>query len=189
MCGCPETGPGGRKMAAIPLPEAVPMRTLDQYLHAYAQSHQNPVNQIVHVICVPAIFFATLGLLWLIPVGRWVPGLPAQYADWVNGATLLMPLAGAFYLRLSFMSLVIGSAWTLLSVALILAIRDAGLPLFGLSAAVWLLAWAVQFYGHHVEGAKPSFADDALFLLIGPLFVQRKLNRLVVSGSLHPRLR
>jgi uncharacterized membrane protein YGL010W len=35
----------------------------------------------------------------------------------------------------------------------------------------------VQFWGHKVEGAKPSFADDLVFLLIGPLFVQQKLQR------------
>ena len=44
----------------------------------------------------------------------------------------------------------------------------------------------MQFYGHHVEGAKPSFADDVQFLLIGPLFVMQKFNRLITTGSLRP---
>lgn len=164
------------------------MRTLDQFLHAYAVSHQNPLNQIIHVICVPAIFFATLGLGWLVPVGRFIPGVPADIAPWINVATLSMPFAALFYLRLSFGSFVIGTVWTVLSVILILAIQHAHLPLFAISAAVWVVAWAVQFYGHHVEGAKPSFADDLLFLLIGPLFVQQKLRRWVTTGSMRPRI-
>ena len=50
------------------------------------------------------------------------------------------------------------------------------------SAAAWarccapVAAWAAQFYGHKVEGAKPSFAEDMLFLLIGPLFVVDELG-------------
>ncbi|MGQ0530780.1 MAG: Mpo1-like protein [Panacagrimonas sp.] len=115
-----------------------PIRTLKQFLDAYALSHQNPLNQIIHVICVPAIFFATLGLLWLVPIGRAIPGAPADLAHWINAATVLMPIAGLFY-------------------------------------------------GHHVEGAKPSFADDILFLLIGPLFAQHKLHRLTRTAALWPQ--
>lgn len=163
------------------------MRTLDQYHDAYAVSHRNPLNQVIHVICVPAIFFATLALLWLVPVGRFVPGLPAEVAAWINLATLLMPLAGVFYLSLSFGSFLVGVIWTVLSVLLILAIRHAHLPLFAIAATVWVVAWIAQFYGHHVEGAKPSFADDILFLLIGPLFVQQKLQRWITTGSLQAK--
>jgi uncharacterized membrane protein YGL010W len=163
------------------------MRTLNAFLDAYAVSHQNPLNQIIHVVCVPAIFFATLGLLWLVPIGRAIPGVPADLAHWINAATVLMPIVGLFYLRLSFGSFLTGMSWAALSVLAILAIEHAGLPLFAISAAIWLLAWAVQFYGHHVEGAKPSFADDILSLLIGPLFVQQKLQRWLTTGSMRPR--
>ncbi|MEL0029039.1 MAG: Mpo1-like protein, partial [Perlucidibaca sp.] len=40
------------------------MRTLTEFLDAYRESHRHPVNVVVHVICVPLIFFSTLGLLW-----------------------------------------------------------------------------------------------------------------------------
>jgi len=36
---------------------------------------------------------------------------------------------------------------------------------------VWIAAWALQVYGHKVEGKKPSFVEDLVFLLIGPIFV------------------
>lgn len=163
------------------------MRNLKQLLDTYAESHQNPVNQWIHVFCVPAIFFATLGLLWLVPIGRFIPGVPADIAPSINLATAFCVLVGIpYYLRLSFGSLVIATVWTLLSIAAITAIQSHGLSLFWISAIVWAVAWAVQFYGHHVEGAKPSFADDVQFLLIGPLFVMQKVNRLVTTGSIHP---
>jgi uncharacterized membrane protein YGL010W len=163
------------------------MRTLKQFLDTYAESHQNPLNQVIHIICVPAIFFATLGLMWLVPVGRFIPGISAEMAPNINLATLFVVLIGLpYYLRLSVGSLIIGASWSLLSFAGIVAIQSHGLSLFWISASVWVIAWAVQFYGHHVEGAKPSFADDVQFLMIGPLFVMQKINRFVTTGSIRP---
>jgi uncharacterized membrane protein YGL010W len=45
------------------------------------------------------------------------------------------------------------------------------------AAVLWIAAWVLQFYGHQVEGAKPSFIEDLVFLLIGPLFVMDKVYR------------
>lgn len=165
------------------------MRTLEQFLDTYAVSHQNPLNQVIHVICVPAIFFATLAMMWLVPVGRFIPSVPADIAPSINLATLFMPVAGIFYARLSLGSLVTGTIWTVLSVLLVLAIQHAHLPLLAIAATVWIAAWLGQFYGHHVEGAKPSFADDILFLLVGPLFVQQKLVRWATTGSMQAKPR
>ena len=163
------------------------MRTLKQFLDTYAESHQNPVNQWIHVFCVPAIFFATLGLLWLVPIGRFIPGVSADLAPNINLATVFALFVGMpYYLRLSFGSFAIGAVWSLISFAAIAAIQSHGLSLLWISATVWIVAWAIQFYGHHVEGAKPSFADDVQFLMIGPLFVMQKINRLVTTGSIHP---
>ena len=45
----------------------------------------------------------------------------------------------------------------------------------GVRQLTWLLAWAVQVWGHKVEGKKPSFVDDLVFLLVGPMFVSIEL--------------
>lgn len=152
------------------------MRTLKQFLNEYQVSHQNPVNSLIHMVCVPAIFFSSLGLLWAIPVGRWFGAAP-EIAPWINPVTLALPLVTYFYTKLSWGSLAAMAVWFALSLAGILAIQSAGGPLVWISAAVWVIAWAVQVYGHKVEGAKPSFADDMVFLLIGPLFVMQKLYK------------
>jgi uncharacterized membrane protein YGL010W len=45
---------------------------------------------------------------------------------------------------------------------------------------LFAVAWVGQFIGHAIEGARPSFFKDVLFLMIGPLwlisFVYRKLG-------------
>jgi uncharacterized membrane protein YGL010W len=154
------------------------MRTQKQFLDSYAESHQNPLNQVIHVVCVPVIFFATLGLLWAVPVGRWL-GLSPELAPWINLATLGAVGGLAFYARMSALSLFAMTVWFALSVAGIVGIKAVGLPLVWTCAALWAIAWAVQFYGHEVEGAKPSFLDDMVFLLIGPLYVMDKFYRRV----------
>ncbi|MBX2987741.1 MAG: DUF962 domain-containing protein [Bdellovibrionaceae bacterium] len=42
------------------------------------------------------------------------------------------------------------------------------------SVIVFVVGWIGQFYGHKVEGKKPSFFKDVAFLLIGPLWVLQK---------------
>jgi uncharacterized membrane protein YGL010W len=41
---------------------------------------------------------------------------------------------------------------------------------FLLSLAIFVVAWIGQFIGHKIEGKKPSFFKDLLFLLIGPIW-------------------
>lgn len=146
------------------------MRSLSRFLSDYGESHRNPVNQWVHIICVPLILVSSLGLLWLVPLGQWL-GLSAAWAGWVNGATLLGVLSGILYLRLSPWVFVLMVGWFALSVWIILAIQGAGWPLLWICVAVWVLAWIGQVWGHKVEGKKPSFIEDLVFLLIGPVFV------------------
>jgi uncharacterized membrane protein YGL010W len=43
------------------------------------------------------------------------------------------------------------------------------------SVGIFASAWIGQFYGHHIEGKKPSFINDLQFLLIGPAWVIQNL--------------
>lgn len=150
------------------------MRNLQTFLDAYVEHHRHPLNALIHCVCVPLITFTSLALLWLVPVGRWL-GLAAPLAPYVNLATLLALPIFVFYIRLSVLGALLMALWFFASVAGIVAIQAAGLPLLAISAGLWLLAWVVQIYGHKIEGKKPSFFDDLVFLLIGPLYVNDKL--------------
>ncbi|HAB04026.1 DUF962 domain-containing protein [Alloalcanivorax venustensis] len=150
------------------------MRDLSTFLHDYGDSHRHPVNQWVHIFCVPAIFVSTLGLFWLIPVGQWL-GLEGAAAYWVNGGTLLAVLCMPFYLRLSMGVSLLMLGWLAVSIAVVTLVDRSALSLGWSALVLWLVAWAVQVWGHKVEGKKPSFTDDLVFLLVGPVFVSLEL--------------
>jgi uncharacterized membrane protein YGL010W len=140
--------------------ETLAHRQVDVLLAKYAESHLNPVNEAIHCVCIPAIVFSFLGLIWALhPLA----------------ALMATVLSLAYYLRLS-LAFAFGM---LLMSGLILWIL-ALLPqeqIWKLSLAVFVLAWIGQFIGHKIEGKKPSFFDDLRFLLIGPLFVLGLLYR------------
>lgn len=159
------------------------MRSRETFLKAYAASHQQGTNQLIHMICVPLIFFTSTGLLWSVPLDGLVPG-DFDSKGWFNLATLAALPITIFYARLGLRSLCTGLGWMLLSALGCVALLAAGAPLVGLCVVLWLAAWVAQLYGHKLEGAKPSFADDLVFLLIGPLFVQEKLMRRLNTGTM-----
>jgi len=160
------------------------MRSRQQFISAYAESHQNLVNEIIHIICVPAIFFCTAGLAWSVPIGTAPAFVPPGLASWWNLASLAFIPVAIFYARLGFGTLLTGLCWIGLTLLGLHAMQSAGLPMLWICLAAWIVAWIIQVYGHKVEGAKPSFVDDLVFLLIGPLFVTEKLFELLRTGSL-----
>ncbi len=165
------------------------MRSRQALMQEYAASHSQITNQIIHMICVPIIFFTSTGLLWSVPLDRLVPIAGFDSDGWFNLATVVAVPIAIYYAMLGLPTLVTGLLWMLSAGLACLALQSAGVSLLIPCAAAWLVAWVVQIYGHKIEGAKPSFFDDLVFLLIGPLFVHEKLVRLITTGSIQPRLR
>jgi len=48
-------------------------------------------------------------------------------------------------------------------------------PLCPVSLLIFVIAWIGQFYGHKIEGKKPSFLKDVQFLSIGPAWAIHKI--------------
>ena len=67
---------------------------------------------------------------------------------------------------------------TLLMVAIIMKLDELHL-LFIFSVVFFIISWVLQFIGHKIEGKKPSFLKDLLFLLIGPLWVLKSLFNVI----------
>ena len=42
---------------------------------------------------------------------------------------------------------------------------------YSCAGGLFVVAWIFQFYGHKVEGKKPSFLKDLQFLLVGPVWL------------------
>jgi len=155
------------------------MRKIDQLLSEYGESHQNVTNKTIHWICVPAIFFSIVAMIASIPndflqiVFGNVPLL--------NWASVILLLVMIYYVSLS-IPLSIGML--LLSLACLVAInalaKTFATPLWLIALIIFVVAWIGQFYGHKVEGKKPSFFKDLQFLLIGPAwlmhFIYKKIG-------------
>ena len=147
---------------------------LPSLLNEYRQSHSDPINIRIHLICVPVIVFSTLALLWPLNLGLF--GVAGALGEWANGAVLTVTFAMLYYASAGLRALLGMAAFGGAAIALIVAIENAGGPLFTIAGTAFITAWAVQLYGHKIEGAKPSFFKDLQFLLIGPLFVLDELG-------------
>jgi uncharacterized membrane protein YGL010W len=151
------------------------MKTAQEWFDEYAISHQNETNQLVHYICVPVIFFSVIGLLMSIPT-TFLERTFGLYNPFIeNWATVVGIIISFFYLRLGFwyfiemlfviLLCIIGNYWLSNNTNLLYA-----------SITIFVLGWIGQFWGHKIEGIKPSFIKDLQFLLIGPLWVIQKLG-------------
>ena len=141
-------------------------------LTQYAQYHRDRRNISTHFIGVPMIVFA-VGVLLSRP-GFMVGGLMLSPA-WV-----LFALVTLWYLTRG--ELVLGMAASAgMAVLLLLAHRvPGGLgPWLGWGLGFFVVGWLIQFVGHYYEGRKPAFADDAVGLLVGPMFVVMELLALL----------
>lgn len=145
---------------------------LEAFFNSYSDDHRNQTNQAIHVVAVPAILWSVVALLWCLPpLITWF-----QNGIW---AALAMFAAWAFYNRLSrplgfgmlAIFFVFGCSCRLLE-------AEIGLRgLLWLAVGVFVIAWIAQFVGHKIEGRRPSFFTDLVYLLIGPIWVLAKLYR------------
>ncbi len=152
------------------------MKKIDALFLEYGESHQNETNKAIHWICVPLIFFSIVGLIASIPAEplvRLMDGSP--YANW---ATVLLVLVIVYYVSLS-ISLAVGMMlFGVLCLFLVnLIVRLDFAPLWLVSVIIFVVAWIGQFYGHKVEGKKPSFLKDIQFLMIGPAWLMHFLYK------------
>lgn len=140
---------------------------LNEYVRQYSEDHQNPVNIVIHKICVPAIMFSVLGLLKALPI-------PGAWPLWLDWSTLFVMAAMGFYINLGNSRVVAGIGVMLLSMLLVLEwLRP---RFFILSLVIFIVAWIAQFIGHKIEGKKPSFFTDLFYLLIGPIWTLKALS-------------
>lgn len=127
------------------------MKTINQWFDEYSESHQNKTNKAIHWVCVPTILFSIIGIL-------------AHFSALLTA--LLLLLSFVFYARLDLV-LAVAMAALLVVMAWLIYTLPVGV---GFYIGLFVLAWIGQFYGHKVEGKKPSFFKDLQFLLIGPVW-------------------
>ncbi len=154
------------------------MRKIDHLFSEYAESHQNSTNKTIHWICVPLIFWSILGFISLIPS----PHIFIEYFGMISIVSLVaIFLVTFFYFRLSWRIALIMVFIMLLMEHLVYFINiEFQHKSWICFLSVFVLSWIGQFYGHKIEGKKPSFLKDLQFLLVGPIwllhFILKKLG-------------
>lgn len=146
------------------------MRELQSLLSEYGESHKNSTNKLIHWVCVPLIFFSIVALIYAIPSEI----LKATIGDYwlANWATIALVIVVIYYFKLSevvALGMLVFSIICLLVCSLLTA--SISTPLWKIALLIFVLAWIGQFYGHKIEGKKPSFLKDLQFLLIGPAWL------------------
>jgi len=157
------------------LQEAI-TRPVDRFFAAYSDDHRHPTNQWLHVLCVPAIVWSLLALVYCIPLSA---GLPT------GSLAAVMAIASvAFWLWLSVPIGLGAAAMMALSWGSVAALHAAfGTTVLAvIGASVFVVAWVGQFIGHHIEGRRPSFFTDLVYLMIGPVWVLAKGYRKLSVG-------
>ena len=143
------------------------VREVDVWFDEYGQSHRHGVNKAIHTVCVPLIVISLIGMLWSLPV-------PAEFTEIspaLNWGTTFL-LASVVYYFIMSMPLAFGMLpFVLVTVIAVQWMDRVPGPLWSLSAGLFILGWVGQFFGHMIEGRKPSFFRDLQFLMIGPLWL------------------
>ena len=141
------------------------VKSLEVNLTQYAAYHRDRRNIATHFVGIPMIVFAIVLALATV-------SFPFANVA-VTLAALVSIVACLYYVALD---RIFGVTMALVLFAMcagaseVTARYGAG-PSLGAAVAVFVVGWALQFWGHRFEGMKPAFFDDAKQLLIGPLFV------------------
>ena len=145
------------------------MKSVQDWLNEYAESHQHPTNIIIHWVCVPLIMLSIIGLLANIQLGF------TFLYQFDHYGTLLIFLGCIYYFILSKALLIGMLPVSILMLFCIDWFSTFNYPLWKISLIIFILSWIGQFYGHKIEGKKPSFFKDIQFLLIGPIWLLSKV--------------
>ena len=133
------------------------MSVLTRLLESYEKSHQNPINEAIHIIAIPLIMFSILGMTAAFDI----------FLEY-----LLVGIVFFYYLKLSKIAAVLMLVWLLIYLGLVALLKP---YIIEISILLFAFGWILQFFGHFIEGKRPSFFEDLRYFLIGPLFVAQKL--------------
>ena len=133
------------------------MSVLTRLLESYEKNHQNPINEVIHIIAIPLIMFSILGMTAAFDI----------FLEYI-----LVGIVIFYYLKLSKIAALLMLVWLLIYLGLVLLLKP---YIIEISILLFAFGWILQFLGHFIEGKRPSFFEDLRYFLIGPLFVVQKV--------------
>lgn len=136
---------------------------MDEYFRDYAKHHRTRGNQLSHALGIPLIMLGLLGLLARVVLSR--PGFLQ-----IDLGSMLWVGAAIWYLR---KSPTLGAPFALVTLGFYFAGRALSMPTL---RGLFVLGWIFQGIGHAVyEKRSPAFIENALHVLVGPLWLFAKI--------------
>ena len=133
------------------------MSVLTRLIESYEKNHQNPINEAIHIIAIPLIMFSILGMTAAFDI----------FLEYI-----LVGIVFFYYLKLSKIAALLMLVWLLIYLGLVVLLKS---YIIEISILLFAFGWILQFFGHFIEGKRPSFFEDLRYFLIGPLFVVQKV--------------
>ena len=141
----------------------------------YAEAHRTPGNGACHAVGIPLIVASAVLALATVPLG---PVFRAADAAIVLVGALEISLD----VSLGLIFVGFAAACDLASRGVVGAVGRG--PTVVAAALLFALGWTFQLVGHSVyEKNRPAFARNLRHLLVGPLWIARKLSRRGRSSS------
>ncbi len=146
------------------------MKSFIEQAQMYAGYHQNITTRYTHLAGVPLIILSVMILLGFIKIV-----MPGVFS--ITLACLATLGVLIYYFRLNWK---LALALTPILIVLLLfadLFSHNGPTKLGVWAFIitFIVGWALQLYGHYIEGKKPAFMDNLSQALIAPLFLTAEL--------------
>ena len=142
------------------------MKTMEQHVITYAAYHRDKRNIATHFVGVPLILLSVVLALSLLNLGFTIAGTA------ITAACLVIALVSIYFV---YLDVVLGLACAVALVALWFAAQAiiAAQPssAFMIAVVLFVVGWALQFWGHYFEGRKPAFTDDLMGLVMSLPFL------------------
>lgn len=140
------------------------MMDLRALIQEYDRDHQHPLNQKIHLIAVPIIVFAILGMANRV---RLTEETSLGFALWAAASIFYLVSLPESWLR----------KFAFVFVLLVLLVLSQMFSLW-IHVALFVGGWIFQFIGHgKYEKRSPAFLRNLVQLLVGPYWVWVKLLR------------
>jgi len=159
------------------------MGGLTDVLVSYGRFHRDPRNRLTHYFGVPAIIYSIL-----IPAAMSaVPVLGVR----IGLDRVLVVIASLAYLALDLrFGLALAVALTLLAAAAEATTAMGANAAWAVAGIVFVLGWALQLFGHRLEGNRPALLTNLAQVFIAPLFLVAELGfALGLRRTLHATVR
>lgn len=145
------------------------MRRFASILAAYGVYHRDSRNRRTHYFGVPVIVYAVLVALAL----RSYSILGVDIGLDVMVAVLLV--LGYLLLDLR-LGLAVASLLALLIWAAEATVRMGTSAALTVAMVAFVAGWALQLYGHHLEGNRPALLDNVLQVFVAPIYLVTELG-------------